>query len=504
MFDATTPSLAATLSPPSPPNRDAAALGLKQQADECTFTPKIPRKAPRPWERKPATPFAPRTLSHKIWKRCDRTFGQGTAQENMSNGQNERWRSVKRMRIGKVHEGIEDAEDGLNEEFIGTRYKDLGDIGIARRRKLVTVVSCGDLRSAIDEEKSVTISQTRMCGTSKIDAAFDGDASPMPSNRTRTKHTSLITEIDEAAAGEWRELQKEQHIQNTDRDLAPAETPVVADSDAKAESVVAEVAQEVTKASFLTTDGDDTEYLYAFLTRARAKKAAGTVLSPEKKQTKAKQKSVASSSPRTRSRKALCTLDRNSPSPKKIKRPDAPERKLDQGGMALSDVKATSPLRRSSRNPLPHAQRHQSATSSSIPFRRPDGTDFILLQKTEAQQIAKATTSNTRRNRGEAVRPKIKLEALSSHPQSTPPKIARKRKNDKQVEWDERLAYFAPDDLPAMEGAIERREAKTPVKRSRRLAPGKGTPAPKKRMAEAGMDVPTPLARTRTRSQGKA
>lgn len=478
-------------------------MGLGSQAQHYIFTPEISKKAPtRAWERKAATPFAPRTESHKIWKRCAQTLGQcSDTHVNTMCREKERWRSVKRMRVGDVYHGNENGDDDWDEGFIGTKYQDLGDVEVGKRRKFVTGDSCGGVcfaeanarRSSPpglgEEEKNPKI-------PNRQDGKYEGDLStPYDDNQQTTPLTSL-TENDIRP-----------NVMSFDAVLDGNASPKSARRNGRTRS---SVVQDVAKAAELETESlnisslpesDDTEYLHAFLTRAKAKKAAMTILSPEKQPI-----TSAASSPQTRSRTALATLDGNSPSPKMIGKLETPAKRLELDATAMSSMKTRSPQRKSSRTRLPRPQRHQPTTPNSIPVRRSNGTEFVFLQKTEAQQISIATRSNTRRNKGEALRPKMKLEALSSQLQPSPLKAARKRNINKQVSWDEGLAYFAPEELQptTTEEAEEQAEPTTPVKRSKRLVPGRGTPAPKKKMAEAtAVDVGTPLARTRRRTRVK-
>lgn len=454
------------------------------------------------------------------------------------------------MRVGEIRRGEEDERENWIAGFFGTRYEDLGDWEDERRRKLAisdpyespyqaaedqssgtndlaelkarsssprlqglgeeldAMVSVqqankeSDRPSTSNDYLQRTVSSTpcidiegRRCPPS-IDGLFDGSASPGSSKRTRSNQSAIIAN-HETAAVEWKAEEKFQGQIEQDKS-GHVETQLVVKDVA---SSIGEVVQEVIKVSFVA-EGDDTEYLNAFLTRAKAKKAARTILSREGQVSNDTEK-LLTSSPHTRSRTALASLDKNSPSPKKTRKIEAPMEKLDHKHAILSEVATTSPLRKSSRTRLPQPQQHQPETPSNIAFRRSNGTEFVFLQKTEAQQVAIATRSNTRRNKGEALQPKMKLEALSSRMQSSPVKVARKQKNNKQVSWDEGLAYFAPKDRATMDINEERVEQKTPVKRSRRLAQGRGTPAPKKKMAEAAMDVGTPLPRTRTQTRGK-
>lgn len=460
------------------------------------------------------------------------------------------------MRVGKAREENEEEEENWEDGFVGTKYEDLGDGKAERRRKFVGGDFCSDVCLGADEEKREKVvdpgledardsspmleawkegptptsaqdantgdgdatltsndhiqqfTRSVPCleiegrpGTSRIDAVLDGNVSPGSSNRTRVTKCPIGADMDKVAAAEETTVDENDHTQSAQEAPSRIETQMVGSSPKKAPSVKKEM-KEVPQIAFMP-EGDDTEYLHAFLTRAKAKKAARSLLSPER-QSGSENKTSSNFSPHTRSRTALSSLDRNSPSPKKNRKIGAPARKLEPEGTVLSDMNETSPLRKSSRTRLPRPQRHQQATPGSIPFRRSNGTEFVFLQKSEAQQIAIATRSNTRRNKGEAVQPALKLEVLStSQIQNSPAKVARTTKTNKQVAWDEGLAYFAPEEVQCLEGAEEQIEPKTPVKRSRRLAPGKGTPAPKKSMAEAAMDVGTPITRTRTRTKGK-
>lgn len=70
-------------------------------SDHFAFTPKRPGKLPRAWERKPATPFAPRTETQKIWKRVplqDKPTN-GAVEIHASGKDDADARGVKRVRL---------------------------------------------------------------------------------------------------------------------------------------------------------------------------------------------------------------------------------------------------------------------------------------------------------------------------------------------------------------------------------------------------------------------
>jgi hypothetical protein len=230
---------------------------------------------------------------------------------------------------------------------------------------------------------------------------------------------------------------------------------------------------------------EDTDYLHAFLTRAKAKKAARGA-SPQKVDR-------VPPSPMTRSRAALVPLSTNSPSPKKTNKH---ELDTTDESEVLDTNRAGSPYRRSGRTRLPRPQKAPTVTPSTIPVRRSNGTEFVFLQSTDIAQVALATRSNTKRNKGEAVMPKMKLQALSQA-QKSPSKSPKTRKG-KEVSWKEEPTYFGMQADDAEE-AGERRKAedKPRARKIRRLGAANGTPAPKKMMAEDAMDVRTPVLRKR-------
>jgi len=255
---------------------------------------------------------------------------------------------------------------------------------------------------------------------------------------------------------------------------------------------------------------EDTELLRDFLLRAQAKKAARMASSPARRTSPDKEHHYLAS-PVTRSRSALVTIDENSTSPPKGEgclgpltgTTEADDEVVD----TLVESKASSPLRRSRRTPLPKPQKIVPAVPSTIPLRRADGTEFIFLQRTEAQELALATRSNTKRNKGEAMMPKYFLQALAAQGKDAQPRspVRGRRKGSKQVSWDEQLAYFDAQTQP-MEQAEQAEEAgkgeEQPVaKRVRRARPVNGTPAPKRAMKAAATELGgTPVPKRRSKA----
>ena len=98
------------------------------------LTPIAQGKAlPRAWERKPATPFAPRTESHKIWKRY------GLRSQNSHEGSDSFLFDTGRVGIGKENLHTVRAIKSLRNDFDGaTATKWEGEPEARRRRSTST------------------------------------------------------------------------------------------------------------------------------------------------------------------------------------------------------------------------------------------------------------------------------------------------------------------------------------------------------------------------------
>jgi hypothetical protein len=252
-------------------------------------------------------------------------------------------------------------------------------------------------------------------------------------------------------------------------------------------------------------DDDDAALLSEFLSRAQAKRAANAAMGESK--------AVDMSSPVVR--RVLEELDVNSPSiPKATPKAGSP------GG---EEISSPTIARRSTRT-KPRAQT-RPAVPNQIPVRRANGTEFVFLQRTAAQELALATRKNTRRNKGHSVLPKYVLQALNKQdkdelflpsedsdaaqpqPQPQTQTQSQSRKAPRQVLWrDDQLVEYAPQktlESPSP-GTKSRGKAKTdalpatPSKKVRRInmaetstrsvsnnpfATPVGTPVPKRRLA---------------------
>ncbi|KAI9717144.1 MAG: hypothetical protein M1812_004892 [Candelaria pacifica] len=203
----------------------------------------------------------------------------------------------------------------------------------------------------------------------------------------------------------------------------------------------------------------DTTMLKNFLSRAKARKEAANQTSTTSPIPKPK-----ASPPKSPARVVLADLDTNPPSPKKntsiSDRPGTPPPAPEKAD--ISDLKdSTTSCRRSARKRNPVTPSSQKTimpvgAPSFIPVRRADGAEPVILQKSEAQELATLTKSNTRKNKGAAKLPKVIIESITeaelaeaagmSDKEIMVVKKGKKRKLDtnggKVVTWDEQLVYY--------------------------------------------------------------
>ena len=246
---------------------------------------------------------------------------------------------------------------------------------------------------------------------------------------------------------------------------------------------------------------DDTSMLKDFLNRAQAKKAAKNVplLSAEVP--------ILQSSPTRRSpRKALEPQPGDIGSPQKKKKstksPSTPPRKiLVEENDSFDDPEAIcepTSFRRSTRTRLPAPSKTPPGAPTFIPVRRGEGSDPIVLQKSQAQEMAVVTRANTRRNKGQSKPPALALQEL---PPESPVKLTTSKEradHAKKVAWAERLASFQESKEAPEEP--EDQQQKPKVRRMRGLGAVNGTPAKKSTaMAPSSNGTPAPKRRSKTR-----
>ena len=263
---------------------------------------------------------------------------------------------------------------------------------------------------------------------------------------------------------------------------------------------------------------DDTSMLKDFLDRAQARKAAqGGGFSPKIP------KSLQQSPKRSPQKKnAIRPASRSSPrkarvlTPKQAKyQKGSPSGKIsfflaksdheenDDGHDAETngeETKSADPgsCRRSTRTRLPTPAKNPPGAPSFIPVRRTDGTDPVVLQKTQAQELAITTRANTRRNKGQSRPPALALQDIPSDDAEGTTCSRQRAANGKAVVWAEQLTSFQE----WQEGITEESEEQLPkVKRMRGLGNPTGTPVAKRTggITGASNGTPAPKRRGKTR-----
>lgn len=258
--------------------------------------------------------------------------------------------------------------------------------------------------------------------------------------------------------------------------------------------------------------GDDAELFSGFLSRAKAKREANCGMTPNGNASLA-EPDHPTHSPTPRARRALEQLDKNSPTPQKpqistIKSetllaspPHCADAQESVSNENAPDNSETTTRRRSNRTraakiPRPHAP---PDVPHQIPVRRANGTEFIFLKRTEAQQTALTTRANTKRNKGDAQMPKYRLKELAKHQgeegteeaESGVPEAAQLDKpiSKKQVSWNEQnLVEYADGKDPEEEGhAVVETQQVTPGKDGDGKMPKRlSTPTATKRVRRLG------------------
>ena len=251
-----------------------------------------------------------------------------------------------------------------------------------------------------------------------------------------------------------------------------------------------------------TRFSDDTSMLKEFLNRAQAKKAAKGPVSAVPDLPKPQ------ISPRRSPRKALESLTDRALSPQKARDvPNCPETppskpKVDpfdsDDGEEISTE--TVSCRRSTRTRLPAPSKGVPGAPSFIPIRRADGTDPVVLQKSQAQELAMVTRANTRRNKGQSKPPLLALQDLSAEitgPISTST-VKRRAIGSKIVGWAEQLASYQD-----AKEAEEAEEMRPKVRRMRSLgaANNNTTPGPKRTTAVVSTSNGTPAPKRRGKAR---
>ena len=238
---------------------------------------------------------------------------------------------------------------------------------------------------------------------------------------------------------------------------------------------------------------DDTSMLKDFLNRAQARKAA------QKPLLSAPDAPIPQLSPRRSPRKMHGSQDGYALSPRKSRkkpnRPSSPPGKTKPEAIDSDDdeeqTAEPASCRRSTRTRLPAPAKAPPGAPSFIPVRRADGTDPVVLQKSQAQELAVTTRANTRRNKGQSKPPLLALQDLPTEVADVDKTAIEGAERRKSVAWAERLASYrdAKDEMDEVE------ERRPKVRRLRGLGGVTGTPTSKRPTAVVGSSNGTAAAK---------
>ncbi|KAJ5679486.1 hypothetical protein N7462_007730 [Penicillium macrosclerotiorum] len=463
-----------------------------------SFTPiKALKALPRLWERKPSTPFKGGIKSKKLWKRFQTSFSNMQSLESSTALDNNAWqtavnasgdashaRGVKRLRIesDELEDRTRPQSHRPENSFLETKWE--SEISWKRRKMPDALFNVYD--ENLQNKRTGPISE----GDIHIhhDLGAEGDLSMTASpvllkklrspSRTPVFHDGLHAASLDSPAADAKTMEN-QYSRLADTTI----DNVTQDSNSNgAMATPSKVVRSLTQAQEGTLvrsalrsslDGEDAELLSDFLSKAKAKRAAKAALITSQDTDGAEKSSGSEESPDTecltpRSRRALEDLDANSPSPIKIqvspsKGDGIPNDDSCDGiitKLTAEDVEEPAPAspvcRRSSRvkAPAPNAP----PARNMISLRRAKGTEFVFLQRTEAQELALVTKRNTKHNRGDAMMPKYTLQAIAQqqHNESAAAdsKVSRTHRSRKQVSWnEERLVEYEDDILLSSDDA---------------------------------------------------
>jgi hypothetical protein len=463
-----------------------------------TFTPKRTRSLPRAWERKPATPFAPRIEGQKIWKRAPLQSMDTNSQQQWHKNNSQKsinMRPVKRLRVGEV----EVDEDKENVLYINVKWEEDSHSVKSPRRRVplrdvaelqpaseivastpnilgqtpeTTPSKKDDLRSFSIPQASESVDYILQPQLEQQEAGDREEDSPTRQLQAEINHDKTEHMLDEAdvflrisadssptsspastpASSGFSPINLDSITQPVT--MAPRQrksiTPSMRKSPVRSPARVAEpsIIVPALASAPTTEDPDDTSYLQGFLLRSRAQKAA-------------KQRSASSPTKESRTLTSIPTTEEpedeimldipvdnatTDPSEDDITQPisdNAPEITITIDGQTAT---RTSPQRRSARTRLPRLQKQGpgkiAVLSNNIALRRLTGSEFIAAQR-ESQSMAAATRTNTRKNKGPAIAVKDRLEQLKmmiataggAEDDETP-------KEGKRVVWAETLARY--------------------------------------------------------------
>ena len=259
------------------------------------------------------------------------------------------------------------------------------------------------------------------------------------------------------------------------------------------EATKEQVTNEKTRSG--TRFSDDTSMLKDFLNRAQARKAL------QKPTLSALDAPITRHSPRRSPRKTHGPHAGQASSPQKLQNianrpgtpPGTPKTEALDSDESKEVTAEPASCRRSTRTRLPAPSKAPPGAPSFIPVRRADGTDPVVLQKSQAQELAVSTRANTRRNKGQSKPPLLALQDLPTESADVVSTTKQRAERAKSVAWAERLASYQDARADADDGE----ERRPKVRRLRGLGAVNGTPAAKRTTAVVGTSNGTPAPKRR-------
>ncbi|KAJ5567449.1 hypothetical protein N7535_006755 [Penicillium sp. DV-2018c] len=451
--------------PPSPQAQSGDSVN-PPTGTSFSFTPvKALSALPRLWDRKLSTPIRGADKTKKLWKRIRFPFiGMATATESAATAigvsrNSDYQRGVKRRCVDPADAHQETEPEQRGRSFLETKW----EMQASRKKRKMP-----EFDFNIHEDRS----QGMFGFTANQPTDVVGDA---PADSLR-QPVGLVETPEMPVDNDAMAIDVDITTPDAKTTEESESTQSSHDSSATPNSATEDLTQEqevklVRSALRSSLDGEDAELLNDFLLKAKAKRAAKAV-DPEDAEAMAVSSGSSSSeeSPEVecstpRSRRVLDELNTNSPSPVKLHiSPSKYDVKRDVEGAIDQETIVPKEIKEEEAPSSPAPRRSSRTKDSSAPnvrntisLRRAKGTEFIFLQRTEAQQIALATKRNTRLNKGKAVAPNVALEVLaqqaseesrqsSSEPNESSHNSTSLRgltKPRKQVTWnEERMAEY--------------------------------------------------------------
>jgi len=391
---------------------------------------------------------------------------------------------------------IEISAGSLNDDQVPSAEpkETVGESGSNNSEELDTTmaeggIDNGELRSASGKEDEVLVPSEEsthvaveeisleIIKENPMEAAEETSPETMKSTTQGNAEQATSEAVEEPSAAHEGMQVSEDTTEAMDEDMAldiadgltlgPLSSTVAEDT--AEETAQAESAQ---KDSLMPID-DDTALLKDFLNRAAASKASKVSAIVRRTSLQNRRDSGVIRQALASPRKILEDKDPNSPSPQRdldntatldlsttltLNLDEQPVLSAtpDPASINLSEDPQASPSRgsrRSSRNrksriPPPSSGSQSGQTPKSISLRRADGSEPVVLRKTETQELALVTRTNTRKNKQGAVAVSLRLLKLAKEKTTTtetavaPKEDEAKDVKSKGVRWDEQLVYF--------------------------------------------------------------